>query len=110
MGRTLNIKNKKDETVAFAAKSTKALIMTQVRTSAPMEPQIHPVASRSVFHADMWRACSDAESVDNAEQGVLPSRGDHRLGHMQLETRAPVKNQSRSVGREATVHARVETS
>eukprot|EP00892_Ulva_mutabilis_P006997 jgi/Ulvmu1/466/UM001_0473.1 len=30
MGRTLNIRNKRDETVAFAAKSTKALIMTQV--------------------------------------------------------------------------------
>lgn len=35
MGRTLNIKNKKDETVAFAAKSTKALIMTQVRPRLP---------------------------------------------------------------------------
>lgn len=30
MGRTLNVRNSKGETVAFAAKSTKALIKTQV--------------------------------------------------------------------------------
>jgi hypothetical protein len=31
MGRTLAFKNKDDQMVAFAAKSTKALILTQVR-------------------------------------------------------------------------------
>jgi hypothetical protein len=33
MGRTLAFKNKRDETIAFAAKSTKALIQAQVRCS-----------------------------------------------------------------------------
>jgi hypothetical protein len=32
MGRTLGIKNKRDEIVAFAAKSTKALIQSQARS------------------------------------------------------------------------------
>ena len=38
MGRTLNVRNSKGETVAFAAKSTKALIKTQVWRAREQNP------------------------------------------------------------------------
>ena len=76
MGRTLNIKNKKDETVAFAAKSTKALIMTQVRRPH----QNHkPIASTD--YAGWWSDRSNEQRLASAEHGSVSSAGGHRPGH-----------------------------